>query len=256
VRICLLASGSKGNAIYIETAESRLLVDAGLSARETGRRLESIGADPDKLDAVLVSHEHGDHCRGLGPVARRWHLPVHVHHATLQALPRVGKLDRVEEFDSGATFCLRDVQIETVPLTHDAVAPTGFIITSAAGRIGIVTDLGLATRLVTERYRNCRALVLESNHDELLLRDGPYPWPLKQRIRSRHGHLSNTESAELLHNLVWEGLEAVLLAHLSETNNTPQRAEGCARAVLDRQTCCRPQLLIGTQHAASACYAW
>jgi phosphoribosyl 1,2-cyclic phosphodiesterase len=256
VQVCLLASGSKGNAIYIETAESRLLVDAGLSARETGRRLESIGADPAQLDAVLVSHEHGDHCRGLGPVARRWHLPVHVHPATLQALPRVGRLDRVEEFDSGASFDLRDVRIETVPLTHDAAAPSGFIIATATGRIGIVTDLGLATRLVTERFRGCRVLVLESNHDEQLLRDGPYPWPLKQRIRGRHGHLSNRESAELLQNLVWEGLEAVFLAHLSEANNTPRRAEDCARTVLDRQTCCRPQLLLGTQNAPSARYAW
>lgn len=254
MRVCLLASGSKGNVIYVETAESRLLIDAGLSAREIGRRLNLIGACADNLDAMLVTHEHRDHCRGLGPAARRWHLPVHVHHATRGALPDVGVLADTVEFDSGDRFCLRDLEVETVPVTHDAVAPTGFILTTAEGKIGIVTDLGLATRLVADRFQGCRALVLESNHDEEMLRDGPYPWPLKQRIRSRHGHLSNRESAELLQTLYWDGLEAVFLAHLSETNNAPHLAERCAREVLAGHAAEGVQLVVGSQDCPSLCF--
>ncbi|ABA88578.1 metal-dependent hydrolase, beta-lactamase superfamily [Syntrophotalea carbinolica DSM 2380] len=256
MQVCLLASGSKGNAIYVETAESRLLIDAGLSAREIGRRLQVIGAEPERLDALLVTHEHRDHCCGLGPVARRWNVPVHVHQATHEALPGVGKLPSTVTFDSGDTFRLRDIEVQTVPITHDAVAPTGFILSTSAGKIGIVTDLGLATRLVADRFKGCRVLVLESNHDEDLLRDGPYPWHLKQRVRSRHGHLSNNEAAQLLRDLHWDGLEAVFLAHLSETNNTPQLAEACARGVLEEQGASSTQLFIGSQNKPSDCFVW
>lgn len=256
MQVCLLASGSKGNAIYVETAESRVLIDAGLSAREIGRRLDVIGAAPENLDALLVTHEHRDHCRGLGPVARRWNVPVHIHHATRDALPDVGKLEHTVEFDSGDLFCLRDMEIQTVPITHDAVAPTGFILSTAKGKIGIVTDLGFATRLVADRFQGCRVLILESNHDEDLLRDGPYPWHLKQRVRSRHGHLSNKESAELLRHLHWDGLEAVFLAHLSETNNTPQLAETGARNALKEQGDSTTRLFIGSQDHPSDCFVW
>ncbi|APG25553.1 MAG: MBL fold metallo-hydrolase [Syntrophotalea acetylenica] len=254
MQICLLASGSKGNAIYVETAESRLLIDAGLSAREIGNRLNAIGKSPEQLDALLVTHEHGDHCRGLGPVSRRWKLPVHIHHATREALPHAGKLTQTIAFDSGDTFCLRDLIVHTVPVTHDAAAPTGFILETSSGKIGIATDLGLATRLVIDRFQGCRVLVLESNHDEDLLRDGPYPWHLKQRIRSRHGHLSNRESAELLRSLAWPGLEAVLLAHLSEANNTPQLAEDCARKALNDIKAFSTQLFVGCQDRPSICF--
>lgn len=254
MRICLLASGSKGNAIYLETRDTRLLIDAGLSARELERRMAAIGADPGALNALLVSHEHSDHCRGIGPMARRWSLPVYLHHATHDALTGAGRLDRISLFDSGEPISLRDLQIEAVPLTHDAAAPVGFIVHTQAGRLGIATDLGLGTRLVADRYQGCRALILEANHDEEMLRDGPYPWHLKQRIRSRHGHLSNRESAELLKQLLWDGLEAVFLAHLSETNNRPQLAKACAEQVLAGQTACNPHLIMGCQERPSACF--
>ncbi len=254
MRVCLLASGSKGNAVLVESGDSRLLIDAGLSARELNRRLGLIHTDGDSLDAVLVTHEHGDHCSGLGPMARRHRLPVFVHHRTRSALRNPGRLDDCREFDDGCTLTFQDVQIETVPLTHDAAAPVGYLIDTSAGKIGILTDLGLATRLVAERYRHCRVLVLEFNHDQQMLREGPYPWHLKQRIRSNHGHLSNEAAAELLSDLVWDGLEGVFLAHLSETNNCPQLAERSARQVLAAQNCCNPQLLIGTQAQPSGCF--
>jgi phosphoribosyl 1,2-cyclic phosphodiesterase len=254
LRICLLASGSKGNAVYIESGESRVLIDAGLSARELERRLAAIGAGGDALDALLLTHEHTDHCRGLGPLARRYRLPVYAQHQAREALNGVGRLDDCRLFDSGDTLEIRDLRIETVPLTHDAVAPVGFVIETGEGKIGVVTDLGIATRLVAERFQRCRVLVLEFNHDEDMLWEGPYPWPLKQRIRSNHGHLSNRAAARLLSGLLWEGLEGVFLAHLSETNNLPHLAEHQARAVLEKQNLCRPQLVIGAQNRTSACF--
>ncbi len=253
MRVCLLASGSKGNAIYIEAAGTRLLVDAGLSARELAARLDSIGVDGENLDALLVTHEHQDHCRGLGPMARRYGLPVHIHHRTLDALPNPGRLDNLKEFDAGAVFQIGELQVVTVPVTHDAADPVGFIIETPAGKVGIATDLGIATRLVRQSYQGCRVLVLETNHDPDLLRDGPYPWPLKQRIRSRHGHLSNEDGAELLADLLWDGLDAVFLAHLSETNNTPDHARRAVQNVLNGQTVCQPQLHIGWQDRPSVC---
>jgi len=253
LRVCLLASGSKGNAIYLEAANTRLLVDAGLSARQLCARLEQVGVQGEDLDALLVSHEHLDHCRGLGAMARRCALPVHVHHQTLTALPNPGKIATLNEFDSGNPFFVGEVEIRPVPLTHDAVSPVGFVIDTSEGAIGVLTDLGIATRLVRSAFRRCRVLILETNHDEDLLRDGPYPWRLKQRIRGTHGHLSNRDGAGLLADLIWEGLEVVFLAHLSETNNTPAHARAAVENVLAGQNICRPEVVIGCQERISAC---
>jgi phosphoribosyl 1,2-cyclic phosphodiesterase len=245
--IDLLASGSRGNALLVRSGTTRLLVDAGLSARELCRRLELVGVAPESLDAILVTHEHIDHVRGLGPLSRRLQLPVYLHHASAAALEAAQRPARACEFDAGTELAIGDLGIRVFPVTHDARAAVGMTVSGAFGRLGIVTDLGIATRLVAEELRGCRCLVVESNHDEQLLRDGPYPWPLKQRIRGSHGHLSNRDCATLLEGLCWPGLDAVCLAHLSETNNLPQLAEAAARTVLDRQTGCRPQLLVGRQ---------
>jgi len=255
LRVCLLASGSKGNAVYIETPESRVLIDAGLSARELSARLAGIGVDAADLDALLVTHEHQDHCRGVGPLARRFGLPVYLHPETRRALPRLGRIDDLREFEVGSEIVLRDLHVEAFPLTHDAASPVGFVLQAGEGKVGVATDLGIATRLVADRLRDCRVLILESNHDEELLRDGPYPWHLKQRIRGNHGHLSNGASAQLLEGLLWDGLEAIFLAHLSETNNDPRLAEDAAREVLGGQNLCGPQLHVGTQDRVSACFA-
>ncbi len=254
MRVCLLASGSKGNAVYIDSGETRILVDVGLSAREIEKRLNLIGVDADSLHAILVTHEHLDHVRGIGPLARRFDLPVYAHPETYRALPRIGKIEALHEFDAGATFCLRDMEIRPFPITHDAKAPVGFAINTLSGKIGVATDLGIATRLVSDCLGECRVLVLESNHDEQLLLDGPYPWHLKQRIRSNQGHLSNTASADLLDELLWDGLNAVFLAHLSEVNNEPDMAYAGAAQVLAQQNLCQPELIVGSQENVSYCY--
>lgn len=253
MKVCLLASGSKGNSLLISYGRTRLLVDAGLSARELCRRLALVGVAPEELDAVLVTHEHVDHVRGLGVLSRRHRLPVYLHHATVATLADNQHPERVIEFDTGQELSIGELGIRPFPITHDAQAPVGFSVSGPAGKVGIATDLGIATRLVAEELRRCRILVLESNHDETMLRDGPYPWPLKQRIRGNHGHLSNCDSAALLETLCWEGLEAVFLAHLSETNNLPELARTTAEQVLSRQNCCRPHLLVGRQNQPTVC---
>jgi len=253
VRTCLLASGSRGNAVFVESGDTRLLIDAGLSARELSRRLGQIGVSPDSLDAVLVTHEHRDHCQGLGPMARRYSLPVYIHPETLKALGDIGQLPEIREFDTASTISLRDLEIDAFPITHDAANTVGFTFTGSDGKIGLATDLGKTTRLVQQRLQHCRVLIVESNHDEEMLLQGPYPWPLKQRVRSTHGHLSNRDAAQLLGDVLWEGLEGVFLAHLSETNNQPQLAFRHARDILTRQTVCNPQLFVASQAEVSAC---
>ncbi len=251
LRVCLLASGSRGNSLYIESAESRVLIDAGLSAKEIAARLSTIGVNAEDLDAVFLTHEHIDHSRGIGPLARRYDLPVFMHHQARQALPKLGRVDDLREIDSGEAFVFRDLQISPFSLTHDAVAPLGFVVEMREGKVGLVTDLGIATRLVADCLQGCRMLVLEANHDEEMLRDGPYPWPVKQRIRSNHGHLSNAAAAELLGGLLWEGLEAVFLAHLSEENNCPDLVLECMRRSMVGQNLCLPRLLVGQQNRVS-----
>ena len=176
MRVCLLASGSKGNSIFIETAESRLLIDAGLSAREIEKRLAAVSVEAADIDAIFISHEHSDHIRGVIPFSNRFKTPVFVHYKTRGAVPDTKRLKVHKEFDTGTSFELKDMVITPFPLAHDAVAPVGFSIETIQGKIGVATDLGIATRLVAEQLKNSRILVLESNHDEEMLRDGPYPW--------------------------------------------------------------------------------
>jgi phosphoribosyl 1,2-cyclic phosphodiesterase len=248
MRICLLASGSKGNSLLIESGQTRLLIDAGLSARELRKRLELVGVEASSLTALLITHEHTDHVRGLGPLVRQLDLPVYLQTDLARTLADVGKPECVHEFASGEEFTLNDLTIRPFAITHDSLAPVGFTLSGEQGKVGVATDLGVATRLVTECLQGCRALVLETNHDEEMLRDGPYPWKLKQRVRSNHGHLSNREGGSLLQTLLWQGLETVFLGHLSETNNCPKLALDAVNQVLDKQNVCTPQLLVGRQH--------
>jgi phosphoribosyl 1,2-cyclic phosphodiesterase len=251
MRLCLLASGSKGNCLFLETDSCRLLIDAGLSGREALLRLASIGVAPESLDGILITHEHTDHIRGVGALARRLKIPVLCGSRTHEAARHViGKVDLVE-FDPGSSFTFKGISVDPFPITHDACDPVGFRIEGGEGCIGFATDLGIATRLTQEKLKGCRALVLEFNHDEEMLQNGPYPWHLKQRIRSRHGHLSNSEAAVLLDELLHPGLEGVFLSHLSEVNNDPALAMTAARDLVAGQNLCSPELFLGCQHLAS-----
>jgi phosphoribosyl 1,2-cyclic phosphodiesterase len=251
MRACLLASGSKGNSLFIETGGTKLLLDAGLSAVEILRRLQAIGIDGSEIDAIIISHEHQDHIRGAGALARKLKIPVLLSYPTHKETARYFSKTEVVEFESGYSFCYRDLAIDPFPITHDACDPVGFIIESSEGIMGVATDLGIATRLVVDKLQKCRMLILESNHDEEMLMNGPYPWHLKQRIRSRHGHLSNNDSAALLEEILHPGLEGVFLAHLSEVNNDPNLAYTAATTLLASQNLCAPRLVVGAQDSVS-----
>lgn len=251
MQICLLASGSKGNAVFVRSGATRLLIDAGLSSVEIIRRLALVGVSGSDLHAILVSHDHTDHIKGAGTLARKLKIPVLVSYPTHKAAESTFRKAEVVEFESGYSFAFRDLMIEPFPTTHDACDPVGFTIESGDGRFGFATDFGIVTRLITEKLKGCRALVIESNHDEEMLQNGPYPWHLKQRIKSRHGHISNNESNQLLGELLHNGLEGVFLAHLSEVNNDPRLAEDAAAMLLAGQNVCEPRLFVGDQYRPS-----
>ena len=258
MNICSIASGSKGNCLYLESGDTRLLIDAGLSLRETVLRLESSGIDPARIDAVLVTHEHTDHIRSAGSFGRKFRVPVfaahQVRHAAAHSRGKPLDKARVEEFDPGTPFTFRDLAIDPFPVTHDAPSggTVGFVVESREGRFGTATDLGLVTRLVADKLAGCRALNLESNHDMEMLMNGPYPWELKQRIKGRHGHISNEESLALLHDLAHDGLELLVMAHLSEVNNHPDHVVRSTESFLRGQNICAPRIVIGDQFRASA----
>ena len=201
-KLSVLASGSKGNSTYVVTRGVRLLIDVGLSGREIERRLNLIGASASDLDAIVVTHEHADHIRGLGPLSRRYKLPVYANRATFTNLPEsVGHLSDRMEFRTGHTFSVADLAIHPFSISHDAADPVGLTLINGDSKLGVCTDLGKATRLVHHHLQQCRLLVLEANHDVEMLSKGPYSWALKQRIRSSSGHLSNEESSEILARL-------------------------------------------------------
>ncbi|MFH0811080.1 MAG: MBL fold metallo-hydrolase [Pseudomonadota bacterium] len=233
MRFCVLASGSRGNCIYVESQNTRLLVDCGLSRKETRRRLALAGIECDRLDGILLSHEHSDHAGGVGIASRSFAAPVHCTRLAYRPIEsRLGPLSGLVEFQAGSPFEIGGLSIEPFSLPHDAADTVGFVISDGQTRLGIATDLGQRTELAGTRLGGCQALVLESNHDPRMLEDGPYPWPLKQRISGRLGHLSNGESAAFLASLLHSSLRYVVLAHLSETNNLPDIARAAARQVL------------------------
>jgi phosphoribosyl 1,2-cyclic phosphodiesterase len=225
IRVCVLASGSKGNAVYVSDGTTSVLVDVGLSAIGVERRLRSRLIDPSSLDGIVVSHEHGDHIGGVGVLSRRYSLPVYINPSTFAAAKsHLGTLHKRVVFDCGVSFLVGDLSFHPFSISHDASDSVGFTIQDGTNKVGIATDLGIATKLVCHHLRGCGLLVLEANHDKRMLEEGPYPWHVKQRVLSRLGHLSNEASRDLLREIFHPGLEQVILAHLSETNNTPEKA--------------------------------
>jgi len=236
VKLTILGSGSSGNAAYVETEETRILVDAGFSPRQIRLRLATIGRTPENLSAVLITHEHTDHICGLVGLADKLRIPIFCNRDTKDEIERLLAL-RAEFnlFTTGDTFEIGDLAIETFTVPHDAQDPVGFLLRTPAGNIGFATDLGHFTRLVAERVRHANALILESNHDVKMLQDCPRrPWSLKQRILGRHGHLSNDACANAVEDIVTNGLRRLYLGHLSRECNKPELAYRTARERLDK----------------------
>ena len=241
-RLTILASGSSGNSAYLETDDTRLLIDAGLSARQIRQRLLVIGRSPENLNGILITHEHTDHTQGLGVLAGRLNIPIYCNRLTQEAIQTQfpAPLD-YRIFATGTTFELGDISIDTFSVPHDAYDPVGFLLRTHSGNIGFLTDLGHATRLVMERVRPAHALVLEANHCVKMLQDDTRrPWATKQRILSRHGHLSNDAAALLATEVMTAELRHLYLGHLSSDCNRPALAQSIVSQALQR---------IGATHA-------
>jgi phosphoribosyl 1,2-cyclic phosphodiesterase len=228
VYFTILGSGSAGNAAFLETDSTRLLIDAGFSARQIRQRLATLDrpTQPETLDGILITHEHSDHTQGLAVLCAKLRLPVYCNRLTRDALvDGLGVELDFRLFATGASFAIGDVQVDTFSVPHDAQDPVGFLLRTGAGNVGFLTDLGHATRLVVERVRPAQALVLETNYDlKLLQEDNRRPWSVKQRILSRHGHLSNQAAADLAGEIVTPALQHLYLAHLSRDCNRPELA--------------------------------
>ena len=240
VRMTVLASGSRGNCTLLSTSCGSILVDAGISCRETLKRMKAADEDPRCLKAIVISHEHGDHMAGVQVLSNKLKIPVYMTEATYDSWRRCtrdeegkpGKIERREHFRAGHNFSIEGITITPFTIPHDAADPCGFTFMAEGVKIGIVTDLGYLPNNVKHHLRRCDGLLIESNHDLEMLRNGPYPWMVKQRVMSRVGHLSNSALAEFLET-DYDGSAAFLvLAHLSEQNNYPELARQTAYKAL------------------------
>jgi phosphoribosyl 1,2-cyclic phosphodiesterase len=258
VSLSVLASGSRGNSAMVASMRTRILVDAGISCREIFKRIKAIDGDPHALSAILITHEHSDHVYGLAALAKKLRIPIFMTGATHQAWTRAQRdengelpeLARLEVFRSGHSFPIGDIQVTPFTIPHDAADPVGFTFRAEGVKLGFATDLGYLPASVRDHLRGCDVLVLESNHDLEMLRVGPYPWSVKQRVMSRVGHLSNQSLAEFFASDYDGDAAYVILAHLSEQNNHPEIArEAAEKALGSRQTLLRNRVLLAAQSA-------
>lgn len=237
MRICILGSGSSGNATLVVAGETRVLIDCGLSGRETVRRIQEVGEDPAKLSGVVITHEHGDHSRGVAALAKLITAPVYISTATLVACDfgdRGLKIQRGEAISSSQDFEIGEMRFHPFTIPHDAVDPFAFTVEANGIKLGMAVDLGYFNALAAERFRGSDALIIEANHEIEMLRACTfYPWALKQRILGREGHTSNDEMARFLREDFDGRAEHIVLAHLSQNSNHPEVARLAALQALD-----------------------
>ncbi len=247
-----MGSGSAGNSIYLAAGQTSLLIDAGLSAAQINKRLALIGVDVAGLDGIIISHEHGDHIKGIGVLGRRFKIPIFINCGAYNKLNGTLKGEEpVVHFSTGDDFSLGQLDIHPFCVPHDAAEPVGFIICYGSYQLGVAMDLGCVTHVVREKLKDSHMLILESNYEPRLLQSGPYPWSVKQRVQGRYGHLSNQGAAELLSELLHPGLKHVAMVHVSKTNNHPRLVYDQAKAVLDKSNIKGIQLTIARQDQVS-----
>lgn len=240
MRICILGSGSSGNATLIVSGETRVLIDCGLSGRELVRRLQEVGEDPSRLTAIVITHEHGDHARGLAVVSKSLGAPVYISSRALAACnlgEREKTVRRGAEISSAQDFEIGELKFHPFTIPHDAADPFAFTVEAHGVKIGMAVDLGYYNALAAERFRGADALILEANHELDMLRACTfYPWSLKQRIMSRQGHVSNDETARFLRDDFDGRAQYIVLAHLSQNSNHPEVARLAAVQALEART--------------------
>jgi len=237
MKVVVLGSGSVGNSTLVYADGVSILLDAGFSGRDLERRMQEAQIDPATLAAVVVTHDHGDHSRGMGVIARRYNVPIYLTEKTrIACSDLLGEDEEIHAYSATRSFRIGPFEVEPFLTVHDAADPVAITVRhpETGCKMGLATDMGRPTAAVRARLSGCHVLVLEANHDEAMLWNGPYPWSVKQRIASTHGHLSNRQSAALLRELHHPGLAAIVLAHLSEHCNDAGLARGVAEAALDR----------------------
>ena len=261
VRFCVLASGSAGNSALVATATTRILVDAGLSVRELEKRLASIGESLDSLDAVLITHEHSDHVSGLCRLIRKCRgrskrrLPAYLTRLTAPAIDWEDCEPCLETFQAGSSFRVGDIEIDSFTIPHDARDPVGFCFRAEGIKIGLATDLGYMPDSIKFHLRGTHVLLLESNHDLEMLKVGPYPWAVKQRVMGRNGHLSNAVTCGYLADDLAASTAALILGHLSEHNNHPELVRMGAAEALERRGLAT-RLVIAEQRQATEVFTF
>jgi len=261
VNVTILGSGSAGNCVFIETETTRVLVDAGLSGRQIKERLAGLGRHVEQLHGVVLTHEHGDHTRGLSVICKQAPVPVYANRLTAEAITTHPDWNQKVPiswrlFATGGAFEIGDVQVESFTVPHDAQDPVNFVIRHGAHAVGVLTDLGHATKLVVERVRATDVLVVEANHDVKMLQDDTVrPWATKQRIMSRHGHLSNDAAATLTSEVCTDKLRHVFLTHLSRDCNRPELAQRVVAERLGKLGAHRVCVAVSGQNAPTATVA-
>lgn len=225
LEVCVLASGSSGNSIFVAGDQTKILIDAGLSGKELTRRLSKIGVSGEEIDGIFISHEHIDHIKGAGIFSRRFHTPLIMKEATWAAAEKdIKSIDASNQVVIGKGMELGDLHIYTFSVLHDAADPCGFVIEKKGHRIAVATDMGYVTEEVKNAIKGSDIIILESNHDLELLKNGPYPAALKKRILSKKGHLSNDDAGACICEVIEDNYPRILLAHLSKDNNIPELA--------------------------------
>ncbi len=235
MRISVLGSGSGGNCTFVATEKTAILIDQGFGPRSLERRLKDAGLQDHRIDAILLTHGHSDHTRGAVPVAEKLEIPIFMNEGTRAEVPELGEIDRWEPFETGKPFTVGDLSVEAFDISHDAAQPVGFRIHAEGLHGALATDLGELTPAVAAKLVRCDWLVLESNHDEEMLKIGRYPWALKQRVMGRNGHLSNSALARFLGGVFDGYARHLFLAHLSRENNDPEIAFKSASGALFRR---------------------
>ena len=235
MELIALGSSSAGNAWLVNSGDASILVDAGLSASQITETMIRSGVSPNTMCGIVITHEHGDHIRSAAVLARRLRVPIHGTQGTLSAMrPLIKRDERVETFVAGEEFAVGGFAIHPFSIPHDSVDPVGFVIDDGKRRVAVATDMGTVTHAVRERLAGVNTAVIEANHDRGMLMDGPYPWPVKQRIDSGTGHLNNQDAFRLMVEIVKRGVEQVVLGHLSRTNNDPALVtQGAQQALAD-----------------------
>jgi phosphoribosyl 1,2-cyclic phosphodiesterase len=232
MRFASLGSGSKGNATLVQAGDTLVMVDCGFSLRESTKRLARLGVDPGQLDAILVTHEHTDHCSGVAALSRKHSVPVYLTHGTSGS----GRCDgcfEMRRFNCEDEFDIGGLQVKAVAVPHDAAEPCQYRFSWEGKTLGLLTDLGSITPHVVDNYRHCHGLLLEFNHDLPMLMAGDYPYPLKRRVGGDWGHLNNEQAVALLEQMDREGLARLVVAHVSENNNCRHKTEQALLSVLE-----------------------